>query len=425
MYHLTEIADKVRMVYVHSEKYKTAVIDFSMAVPLDEYAAANALMLSLLKRSSKDYPDVTIMNSRLEELYGASVCANVSKIGDAQVLSLSMNCLDDRFSLDDESIIEDCINLLTGIIFRPNLKGTSFGSDNLSLEKRLAVQSAIEEQNDKRTYALIKCEEHMCPNEPYGRRECGSIEEIESVKLSDVYNAWKRVLSEAIVQITVVGNVNEDKISELFRDKFASIERKPNEINTIFFKKGKFKRAEETEKINQGKLVIGYRTGMENKMDNFYAERVMVDIFGGGTYSKLFSNIREKQSLAYYCSARLNSSKGIVFVQSGIDSDKEKAVTRGIVDQLDEVRNGTFTDEILEASKKSLKEGLTFSSPNAFCGWYSRQIMDEIINPETMKDGIDKVTKDDVCAAAKKMSIDTIFMLKADPDNSEDKSDEN
>ncbi len=411
-----EIASGVRLVNIKTDKFKTNKILITMALPMGDEASANALMIYLLKRSCKAYPDLTQLNGKLDELYGASVGAGVSKMGDAQILSLSITCIDDKFSFSGESIVEECAELLAGMLFNPNVKSGSFGSDNLAVEKRLLVQSVLEEQDDKRTYAYIKCIEAMCANEPYGKPRAGTIEQIEKTKMAEVYAAWKNLLSTAIFQITLVGNGNSDKIAEMFREKFSKIERTPCEISTIFLKRARFNRLEEVVPVNQGKLVMGYRTGMENADDNTDAFRVMVDIFGGGTYSKLFANVREKMSLAYYCSARLLIEKGIVVVQSGIDTEKEKAVSAEVINQLNDVRNGKFDDEVIEASKRSIKEGLTLNTPEGICGYYASQVLHgEIFTPEESAEKIEKVTREEICEAAKKMSLDKIFMLAAAP----------
>ena len=415
MFKTKSAAPGVRVVSVKTDKYKTNIIDISMAVPLDENAAANALLIGLLSRSCKDYPDFTSLNAKLDELYGASLGCSVRKIGDAQVLSLSITCLDDRFALDGESITDECAKLLCGMLFTPNIKGTSFGKEALKSEKRLLISNILAELDNKRYYALKKCTELMCANEPYGRSEYGTVEEVEAVKMADVYSAWKNILASAVIQITTVGGADITKINRLFSKQFKALDREPCEIETIFFKKGQhFRRGVEQFPMKQGKLVFGFRTGSENRNDNYFALRVMCDIFGGGTYSKLFANVREKMSLAYYCSASFVSSKGIIFVQSGIDTDKEKQVSTAIINQLDDVRKGKFDDETLAASKRSLREGLTLSNPESVCGWYKSFILEEdIMTPEETADGYDKVTKEEVCEAAKLLSIDKIYMLEA------------
>ncbi len=409
------LADRVRLISEQTERFKTGRITVSMALPLDEKAAANSLLIYLLKRSCKEYPDFSLLNGKLDELYGAAISAGVTKIGESQVLSISMTCLDDKFALTEESIVEQCAQLLASMIFKPNCKNNSFGADNLAAEKRLLIQRIEEELNDKRTYAFNKCIEYMCANEAYGRPKYGTVEEIEKVKMADVYSAWKNLLSTAIIQITVVGGADADKIGDIFEKSFKKIERNPVLPETVFVQRGgHFNRYEEEFPVNQGKLVIGFRVGMTHSRDNLFAITVMNDIFGMGTYSKLFMNVREKLSLAYYCWSRLIASKGIVLVEGGIDTDKEKKVSAEILTQLTDLRNGKTDPEVLDSSKRSLKEKYTFTTPEGICSWYASQVLDEeIATPDDMIAGFEKVEMADVCSAANKLSIDTIFMLKA------------
>ena len=409
------LADRVRLVSEQTSRFKTGRILVAAAVPLDENAAANALLIYLLKRSCKQYPDFSLLNGKLDELYGASISAGVSKVGDAQVLTLSMTCIDDRFALTDESIAEQCAELLADMVFKPNCKNGSFGADNLAMEKRLLIQRIEEELNDKRTYAFNKCISYMCSNEPFGRDKYGAIEEIQKVKMADVYAAWKNMLSTAVFQITVTGSADADKIAAVFEEKFKKIERNPVVPETKFILRGgHFNRYEETFPVNQGKLVIGLRAGMSNSRDNIFAVTVMNDIFGMGTYSKLFMNVREKLSLAYYCWSKLIANKGIVLVEGGIDTDKEKKVSAEILAQLSDLRSGKTDAEVLDSSKRSLKERYTFTTPEGICSWYASQLLEEeIITPEYMIEGVEAVTMEQVCEAAKKLSIDTIYMLKA------------
>ena len=409
------LADRVRLVSEQTGRFKTGRISVAAAMPLDENAAANSLLIYLLKRSCKQYPDMILLNRKLDELYGASISAGVSKVGDAQIVTLSMTCIDDRFALTDESVAEQCAGLLADMIFSPNCKNGSFGADNLAMEKRLLIQRIEEELNDKRTYAFNKCISYMCSDEAYGRDKYGTVEEIRKVKMTDVYAAWKNMLSTAVFQITVSGSADADKIAAVFEAKFKKIERNPVTPETKFvLRGGHFNRYEETFPVNQGKLVIGFRTGMSHSRDNIFAVTVMNDIFGMGTYSKLFMNVREKLSLAYYCWSKLISSKGILLVEGGIDTDKEKKVSAEILAQLSDLRSGKTDPEVLDSSKRSLKERYTFTTPEGICAWYASQLLqEEIITPEYMIEGIETVTMEQVCEAAKKLSIDTIFMLKA------------
>lgn len=415
MPHVKMLAEGVRLVAEPTEKFKTGCINVSMALPMDDKMAANALLVYLLKRSCKEYPEFSLLCGKLDELYGAALSASVAKNGEAQMLSLGITCLADKFALDGESIGLEAAELLASLIFKPNCENGSFGEDALAAEKRLLIQRIEEELNDKRTYAFNKCISNMCKNEAFGKPRCGTVEEIENVTMADVYAAWENLIKTAVFQITVVGAADADKIASIFAGCFENVERKPAEIETVFIQRARrLNHSEEKLPVNQGKLVIGFRAGTHNRLDNIHAVTVMNDIFGMGTYSKLFMNVREKLSLAYYCWSRLVASKGIILVESGIDTDKEKKVTAEVLSQLTDLRNGKTDPEVLESSKRALREKHTFSSPESFVGWYSSQVLaDEIMTPEEMVKGIEEVTMEQVCEAAKKISIDTIFMLSA------------
>lgn len=415
MPHVKMLSEGVRLVAQPTDKFKTGCINVSMALPMDDKMAANALLIYLLKRSCKEYPEFSLLCGKLDELYGAALSASVAKNGEAQVLSLGITCLADKFALDGESIGIEAAELLASLIFKPNCENGSFGEEALAAEKRLLIQRIEEEINDKRTYAFNKCISNMCRNEAFGRPRLGTVEEIENLTMADVYAAWENMISTAVFQITVVGAADTERISAIFEEYFKTVERKPAEIETVFIQRARrLNHSEEKLPVNQGKLVIGFRAGTQNRLDNICAVTVMNDIFGMGTYSKLFMNVREKLSLAYYCWSRLVASKGIILVESGIDTDKEKKVTAEVLSQLTDLRNGKTDPEVLESSKRALREKHTFSNPESFVGWYSAQVLaDEIMTPEEMVKGIEEVTMEQVCEAAKKISIDTIFMLSA------------
>ena len=219
------IADRVRLVSEQTDRFKTGRISVSMALPMDERMAANSLLIFLLKRSCKEYPDFSLLNGKLDELYGASLSASVMKSGEAQVINLSLTFLDDRFALADESIAEQCAKLLASMIFSPNCQNGSFGEENLAAEKRLLIQRIEEELNDKRTYAFNRCISYMCADEAYGKEKYGTVEEIENVKMADVYSAWETLLSSAIFQITVVGSRDADEVADIFAKEFEKVER--------------------------------------------------------------------------------------------------------------------------------------------------------------------------------------------------------
>lgn len=420
------VADGVRLYSVQTERFKTSSIKIAMALPMEGELGANALLLYLLKRSCKKYPDFKMLNGRLDELYGASVSASVAKSGEAQILSLGITCIDDRFALESgESISAECARLLADMLFEPDCESLSFPADAVADEKRLLRQRIEEEINDKRTFARIRCEEIMCSEEAYGKNKYGTLEELEEVTGASVYAAWQRLIKNAVFMITVVSSADDGQIQKIFSDAFASVEREPVPAQTEFhIKAARFRRVNDSYRVNQGKLVMGFRTGMKDREDCYPAEVIMTDLFGGNVYSKLFMNVREKLSLCYYCWARFISRKGIILVDCGIDTDKEKKASAEILAQLSDMRSGKFTDDDINASKMGMREKWMSSvdNPEGICSWYGAQVLDEEIKtPEELVEQLEGVTKEQICDAAKRMTLEAVYMLSA----LEEKADEN
>jgi predicted Zn-dependent peptidase len=166
--------------------------------------------------------------------------------------------------------------------------------------------------------------------------------------------------------------------------------------------------------VNQAKLVIGLRSGMENENDDYFPFRVMTDIFGGGPYSRLFLNVREKMSLCYYCGARLLREKGIIFIQSGIEEENYEKALKEIFNQIDVMKNGEFTDEDFESSIKALSDAFkgVEDSPVAVCTFYSSQVFDEtIVSGQEYAEKISAVTREQVTECARRVTIDSVYLL--------------
>ena len=411
------LSEGIRFCSVKTDKFKTCRVNISLAMPLDSNASSRALLTFMLQRRCAEYPDYISLNRELDELYGASISAGVTKRGEAQVLNFSLTAIDDRFALDGDKVVLRCAELLTKMIFEPLTDGESFPADIIGQEKRLLIEIIENELNDKRRYAMLKCEEAMFADEAYGLNRFGTVEEVKALTPEDVYSAWRDVLEKSTVQIVMVSSLDPQPVAELIKSKFESVERHPVSVKTQFVPGlPKPEYVSETMPLKQGKLVMGFRTGMRNEDDMMPAMKVAVDIFGGGTYSKLFSVVREKMSLCYYCSAGLFNSKGVVMVQSGIEDVNEEKAKNEIIHQLALTANGEFTDEDFSASIKSLTDAILGNSdtPEEICVWYASQILREKMKtPEEYSEEIRKVDKQDVVRAAKTIMLDTVFMLKS------------
>ena len=410
-----KIYEGVELCSVSAEGFKTACASVSFVMPLGENASLYALVPNVLTRSCRAYPDVTSIENKLALLYGAEVIVDVSKIGENQVLKIEISCIDDRFSIDGESITNECLKLLFQMIFEPRLDEGAFCSDDVESEKRLLAERLIAENSDKKSYAKNRCSEIMFENELYGIHRYGTVEDIEEITPEALFDAYKEILENSKILVCVSGgsfNNIEQLLEEYLRDKNRNIELN----KTLYVEECEdVKYVKEQETVKQGKLVMGFRMGMKSEDDNYAARRVMVDLFGGSPHSKLFTVVREKMSLCYYCSAIMFRQKGVMLVQSGIESYNEEKAKSAILAQLEDIKNGKFSDDDIASSVKSLEDGFRSVSDSAesVANWFTNQVCSKaFLYPEDFIEQFKKVTREDIIEAAKAVTLDTVFMLE-------------
>lgn len=410
------ISEGTEICSITADGFKSACVSVSFVLPLSEKASSFALVPNVLMRSSEKYADVTEIEKKLALLYGAELVADVSKTGEHHVLRMAISCIDDRFAFDGESISADCSELLFELIFKPRLQNGAFDSAVVESEKRLLSERLLAEESDKRIYAKNRCEEIMFSEETYGIHRLGTKESVSEITAESLYFAYKEMLETAKIVVCVSGKAGYSVVKKLVLDYLSPINRNAKIGETLFVERAnEVKYVKETEEVKQGKLVMGFRMGMKDSADDYAARRVMVELFGGSPHSKLFLNVREKMSLCYYCSARMIRAKGVMYVQSGIESYNEEKAKNEILRQLEDIKNGDFTDGDVEYSVKALEDSFksVTDSPEALDSWFMSQCVSGRYNyPEDFIDEFKKVTREDIIKAAQDVTLDTVFMLE-------------
>lgn len=420
-----EIGPGIEMLCVKADRFKTNEIAISLATPLrEETASVNALLVSLLCRSSKKYRDMTALNKKLFMLYGASLSSDVQKVGECQVLRMGITCLDDRFALDDRAISAECLELLLSLLFEPNLdENESFFDEDIETEKRLLKEKIEAEENEKRIYVLRRTEAEMFKNEPYGTDRFGTREAIKSITKDMVKNAWQTLLGESKILVTMIGSANSVAAEALLSQKFVKISRSfsPLPASVFIGKANRVSTHEERINVKQGKLVLGFRVDLKSEDKRTTAMRSFCDVFGGGPYSRLFTNVREKMSLCYYCSARYTRLKSCIFVQCGCEEENMNKAVEEIQNQLEEIKKGDF-DEAFLSSKIGLADAILSvkDTPAGIESWYCSQITDELIkSPEESVKENNAVTKENIIECANLLTLDTVFKLESNGEDAQ------
>lgn len=410
-----EICSGVTFNSIIDDRFKTGRIGVTMLLPLTtETAAANALAALVLARSCRKYPTYIDLNRRFDNLYSVGISSSVRKLGEYQAATIVLSGLDDRYALDDISISSEMTELLCDLIFDPNIKDGLFNADDIEQMRRQIIDSFDAEYNDKRTYAYNRCCDIMFKGEKFALNSFGSRETVMELQNSDIYDAWQRLLHESRVEITMLGNSSPEKAFEGFKDHFASDPRPVSFTPPVCVHPTEVKRVVETDNLSQSKLFMGFRGAYLRRDEDCLANSLMSMILGGTPTSKLFLNVREKQSLCYYCVSRMDNNMGVMFIDSGVETENIEKTEQAVLEQINHMKSGGITDSEFEdamlAARNMLLDSLD-SLPALQSHFIGGLVREDPLSPEQALRILPSITKERVIELAGQLELDTVYSL--------------
>lgn len=406
---------------VHTNKFKSSYLSVTLLAPLArETAGANALIPEVLRRGTAIHPDMESLSAALDELYGGAIEPAVRKRGETQCVGFAASFLDDAYALKGEPILEPAADLLCELLLKPYTENGVFSANYVAGEKANLIDRIRAQINDKRTYAAQRLTQEMCKYEAFGVDKLGDEESVSAITPESLWQRYQELLREAQVEVYYCGSADPDRVAEALRRALDKLpvngDRVDPECSVRVSAGPEPIVTEEAMDVSQGKLALGFRTGGQTCWEEDYpALYLAVAVFGGTTLSKLFMNVREKLSLCYYASATLERMKGLVLVSSGIEFDKYQTAKDEILAQLEAVKRGEIEDWELEGSRRTLI-GACMSTlddqgrQEEF--WLGQSAAGLEESPEEFAARLEKVTREQVAAAARKWELDTIYFLK-------------
>ncbi|NLW03228.1 MAG: insulinase family protein [Clostridiaceae bacterium] len=412
--------DGIAFYRINSNKFKTNRVDIFFLDCLErQRASANAIIPSVLKRGCKEFATQKELEARLEELYGASVDGSCNKKGETQIVSFHMSHIADSFTSGRDKLFDQCSQLLMCILKNPVVEDNGFKVSVFRQERDNLIDYIRSRINDKMRFSFFRCIEEMCSGEAFAIPDEGYEEDALLLTPQKTFAIYQEMIASYPCFVYMSGSI-DDESAHRFIEQFSQITRTgikrvefPDTEKTV----KEVKRVDESMNVNQGKLCLGFRTNIAPSSADYYPLVVYNGILGGDVHSKLFRNVREKASLAYFAQSILEKYKGLMLIMSGIEKENRDKAEEIILRQFEDVRKGKITREEMDATKKSLRTGIKAmqDSQGAIVDFFlSQHLTGDGEDFETIAEKLEAVTIDDVVRVAGKIRLDTIYFLKPD-----------
>lgn len=414
----------VNLNVITTEKYKTIRMYLRFSTPHTKKAATQrTLLTSLLETSTLNYPTQTALSAKLAELYGASFGLNVSKRGQIHQVNVGMTIVNGKY-LNQPDLFSEAVQFLREVLFYPHIKEGRFDEALFELEKSNLQAYLASLYEDKQTLASLKLQElYFGQDEDQKTPSFSGAKEIETVTNETLVLAHQALLAQDQIDIFVVGDITQEQVlKEMHHLAFPLTDRTPI---VPFYKQAlshQVQEARQVEEVLQGKLNLGYATNVYyDQIPERFALSVFNGLFGGFPHSKLFMNVREKASLAYYASSSVDFFRGFLSVQTGIDTQNKDQVLTLITEQLNALQAGDIREEELSQTKAMLKNQflLSLDNPQALIetAYHQTLLPQTKLSDEEVLRAIEAVTKEQVQTIAQQIQLQAIFFLDGDKNN--------
>ena len=432
-----------------NNKFKTNEIAFFVTIKqTQENATKNALIPAVLRRGSTNYRNQLEISKKLENMYGANFNCGVDKSGDYIILKFFIETINNEYSDSKENLAQEAFNLLTDIVFNPLVENDGFNINYVKQEKDNLAKIINSKKDDKANYAYQRCIEEMFKNNPYGIYKYGSLQDLEKINEKNLYGYYLNIIQNSQIFIYINGkNANSINVDENINNNFKiAFNNNSNEYNenddlqeknenaeiednknteikdnkNIEIVDNKNTKLEALQPINivkekldvtQGKLIIGLNAPSENK----YAVTMYNTILGGGANSKLFQNVREKESLAYYASSRYIRRKNAIIIRTGIELANYDKAVKVIKEQLEEMKKGNISDYELASAKTLILASLKLipeSQEDIMAFDFDQDVFNENLTFEQYYKKIENITLKEIIDVANQVKINTIYYLE-------------
>lgn len=399
--------------FIKNDKFKSNSITLNIPMDLDEKVTDLNLVTEMIKVGSKKYDSFKKLYSKLQEMYGAQFDCYLNKHGEVVIFTIYISFLKDKYIIENISLWKEVIDFIYEIFYNTLNDGNCFKKDFLKIEKENLRSNILSLVDSKGYYAYIKCEQLATKNEPYSNYSYGNIERLDKIDEFNLYEYYEN-LKTLPYYFIVMGDFDEEKIKEMLSERFGDNIKKSFSTNNNKFIGTPFVEEFENHEVTQTKLVINFKTDVTIFNGDYYAFFVFNCILGGG-YSKLYREVRQKQSLVYYINSYYEKFKGLVSIECGVDDKNLEHTKQTILKEIDSMKNGDITDLEIENAKMSIRRLLIsihdrVSTMHSFVS--PLYIFDRYIDVDEFLNNINQVTRERIIEVSKTIVKSAIFSIR-------------
>lgn len=414
-----ELVKGVNLNIIPSKQFKTTriFISFIKNIESKKELAERALLANYLEMCSQNYPTQIDIARKLSQMYGASFGSSVDRRGNYQLINFSIDYIEGKYLVGNEDLLSEVIEFLKEIIFNPLKVGENknFDEETFIRQKNNTITYLKSIKEDKQAYAAAKLRKLYFDNEIQQVPSFGESEDVEKLTISDLMDAYQKMLNTDRVEIMISGDVNTDEVV----NKFSVLPFKARNISRVSMSYTQEIKQEivtqiDEEPLSQSKFDMAFRLPVVYRGDLHYAALVFNSLFGGSALSLLFTVVREKMSMAYYANSNFDPFRQLLVVQTGISYANKDKVQELILEQLERLKKGDFEDELLEQNKNNLISSYISrldSQTSALLRAQSAALTGINVTVEEWLDNLQSVTKDDVMKVAKMVELQATYML--------------
>ena len=411
--------DNYNVYLMKTDKFKSIFVSLVMVNDFNkDNLLKNFVLRKLLTTSSKNLKDETQVTKKVCDLYNSGISISNDILNNIISTNIDMEVLEDKYTQD--GLLYNALDYFFDTIFNPNIVNGEFEKNNYNLVIKSVKEYFDKVKEDKVKYAYDNAyslmDEVTLKYPLNGKKE--DLKGINEKIMVDYYNDF---IKTANASLLIIGNINEDEIINYLKsnNKIKFYNNKNNYIDSIFTQNTKLKKSETKEKNNQSILILIYKIINLTKRERNVVLPIFTRIFGGSSNSRLFKNVREKNSLCYGIRSSYSRANSIIIVESGISYNNKDKVIKLVTKELDDIKNGNITkeefNEAIGFRKKNLKQFDDYIDSLSYIKQSNILFNNDDLNERRKQ--VDTVQIKELVDLANKIELNVEYILKGDNDN--------